>query len=329
MNVLVTGGAGYVGSHVAKALGRCGYRPIIYDNLSTGHRWAVGSTVLVEADLADSKTLARTLKEQQITAVFHLAADAYVHESVAAPRRYFQNNVVNSLSLVHAMLDHGVKHIVYSSSCATYGFPETVPISEEHHQRPVSPYGESKLFIERALHWYGRAYDLRWVALRYFNAAGASEEIGECREHEVRLIPLAIRAALGMSVLSLSGTDYPTKDGTAVRDYVHVEDLASAHVLAFEYLLKDGESRAFNLGTETGYSVREVVSMVEQVSGRTVQHRAAERRPGDPSTLIANSKAAREVLGWKPERSSLRRIVESAWAWQSKLSSQKTRVEEQ
>lgn len=317
MNILVTGGAGYIGSHTASAVEKCGHTPIIVDNFSTGHRWAVGSRILVEADLADESLIRLALEKHRIEAVIHFAASAYVGESVQEPRKYFQNNVVNTLKLLDAMIDVGVKSIVYSSTCATYGLPEKLPIAEDQPQRPVNPYGESKLFTERMLHWYGNAYALRWVALRYFNAAGASDHHGECHEPETHIIPLAIHAALTGSTLPIFGTDYPTEDGTAIRDYVHVDDLAAAHLLALEYLMEDGKSRAFNLGSGQGHSIRQVVNMVEQVSGRKVSCRETQRRAGDPPVLVAENRAAGEILGWQPMKSSLRQIVESAWNWHS------------
>jgi UDP-glucose-4-epimerase GalE len=324
VNILITGGAGYIGSHTADAIEKSGNAAIIYDNLSAGHRWAAGSKTLIEADLADKLSIHRAIEQYRIEAVIHFAAHAYVGESVVDPRKYFQNNAVNTLNLLGVMLDLGVKHIVYSSTCATYGIPESLPISEDHPQRPVNPYGESKLFIERVLHWYEKAYGLRSVALRYFNAAGASGQLGECHDPETHLIPLAIDAALTGVPLSVFGTDYPTEDGTAVRDYIHVDDLASAHLLALDYLLKRGTSRAFNLGTGQGHSVREVLEMVEQVSKIAVPHRTAERRPGDPPVLVADNRAVIEILGWMPKRSSLREIVESAWLWHSRTHRMKT-----
>ncbi len=317
MNILVTGGAGYIGSHTASAVEKSGHTPVIVDNFCTGHRWAVGSRLLFEADLADEDLIRQALETYRIDAVIHFAASAYVGESVKEPRKYFQNNVVNTLKLLDVMTGLGVKYIVYSSTCATYGHPLRVPISEDQPQCPVNPYGESKLFVERILHWYQKAYGLKWIALRYFNAAGASDNQGEWHEPETHLIPLAIQAALTGGILPIFGTDYPTEDGTAIRDYVHVDDLASAHLLALEYLLKEGVSRAFNLGTGQGHSIRQVVKMVEQVSGRSVRCRAAGRRPGDPPVLVAENRAAAEILGWTPKRSSLRQIVESAWLWHS------------
>jgi UDP-glucose-4-epimerase GalE len=318
VNILVTGGAGYIGSNTADLIGKSGHVPIIFDNLSAGHLWAVESKTLVEADLADRLSIQRAVNLHKIEAVIHFAAHAYVGESVKDPRKYFQNNVVNSLNLLDVMMDLGVKYLVYSSTCATYGIPEKVPIPEKHPQHPVNPYGESKLFIERVLHWYERAYGLRWVALRYFNAAGASGQLGECHDPETHLIPLAIDAALTRIPMSVFGTDYPTEDGTAIRDYIHVNDLASAHIAALQYLVKKGTSRAFNLGTGQGHSVREVLQTVEQVSKVAVPSRAADRRPGDPATLVADNRAAIEVLGWTPQHSSLREIVESAWFWHSR-----------
>jgi len=326
VNILVTGGAGYIGSHTADAIEKSGHAAIIYDNLSAGHRWAVGSKTLIGADLADKLSIQRAIEQYHIEAIIHFAAHAYVAESVVDPRKYFRNNAVNTLNLLDVMLDLGVKYIVYSSTCATYGIPQSLPISEEHPQRPVNPYGESKLFVERVLHWYEKAYGLRWLALRYFNAAGASGQLGECHNPETHLIPLAIDAALTGVPLSVFGTDYPTEDGTAVRDYIHVDDLASAHIAALGYLIKEGTSRALNLGTGQGHSVREVLEMVEKISKIAVPHHAAERRPGDPPVLVADNRTAIELLGWMPKRSSLREIVESAWLWHSRTHRVKTKI---
>lgn len=278
---------------------------------------------VVEGDLGDKAAITNALKKHDIHAVLHFAASTYVHESVTDPRKFFQNNVTNTLNLLDAMLDQGIRRMVYSSTCATYGLPEILPIPEHHPQHPVNPYGETKLVVERVLHWYELAYDLRWVSLRYFNAAGASENIGECRDPEMHLLPLAIEAVLAGSVFTVFGTDYPTRDGSAIRDYVHVEDLASAHYLALDYLLRNGRSRAFNLGTGVGYSVREVLTIVEKVSGRVVRYQNAERRAGDPAALVADSSAAKEILNWIPVRSSLEQIVASAWEWFSNQARQK------
>lgn len=316
--VLVTGGAGYIGSHTAKALARAGFEPIVLDNLSMGHRWAVKWGPLIEGDLSDEALLRDVIKKYKVQAVMHFAASAYVGESMTDPRRYFQNNVVNTLKLLEAQIEMGVGSIVFSSTCATYGVPHTPLIAEDHVQNPVNPYGESKLFVERALHWFGQAYGLRWVALRYFNAAGADldGDIGELHEPETHLIPLVIEAALGLRPhVQVFGTDYDTPDGTAVRDYIHVTDLAGAHVRALQLSLSQDVSSALNLGTGNGYSVREVIKSVEEVSGRQVPFRDATRRPGDPAQLIADPRRANALLGWIPKHSDLETIVESAWKW--------------
>ncbi|WPD19725.1 UDP-glucose 4-epimerase GalE [Thermaerobacter composti] len=316
--VLVTGGAGYIGSHTTKVLAHAGFQPVVLDDLSTGHRWAVRWGPLIEADLGDRAALSTVLKDYGIQAVVHFAARACVGDSFRDPRGYYRNNVLATLNLLDVMLDAGVNVIVFSSSCAVYGLPEVIPIPESHPQRPVSPYGETKLAVERALHWYSQAYGLRWLALRYFNAAGADPdgELGEVHVPETHLIPRAILAALGRAApLEIYGTDYPTPDGTAVRDYIHVADLAEAHVLGLQYLLAGGESAALNLGTGRGYSVREVLAAVERISGRCVPVRQGPRRPGDPPALIADARRARELLGWRPSRSDLTTIIETAWLW--------------
>jgi UDP-glucose-4-epimerase GalE len=321
MRVLVTGGAGYIGSHTAKALARTGHEPIILDNFNTGHRWAVKWGTLAKGDLADQSFVLWTLREHDIQAVIHFAADALVGESVSNPRKYYWNNVVNSLRLVDAMLELGVKHIVFSSSCATYGVPSRVPIPEDHPQAPVNPYGETKLVIERILRDYDPAYGLRWAALRYFNAAGADPdgELGEEHSPETHLIPIAIQAALGQrSHVEIYGTDYPTPDGTPIRDYIHVTDLARAHVQALEYLSGGGESAALNLGTGDGHSVREVIAAVGKLCGGRVPMREGPRRTGDPPALVADAVKAKQLLGWKAEHSALDAIVESAWKWHSR-----------
>ena len=318
--VLVTGGAGYIGSHTCKALAAAGYSPVALDNLVHGHRWAVRWGPFEQADLADREAIERVLRRHDIGAVIHFAAYAYVGESMADPGKYFRNNVAHTLNLLEAMRAVGVGRIVFSSTCATYGVPEAVPIAEGERQLPVNPYGESKLFIERALYWHGAAHGLRWTALRYFNAAGADPdgEIGEDHDPETHLIPLAIETALGRRrELQVLGTDYPTPDGTAVRDYVHVTDLADAHVRALRHLEGEGPSGALNLGTGRGHSVREVIAMVERVSGRKVNARNAPRRAGDPPVLVAAPGRARELLGWEPRWSSLETIVQTAHRWHS------------
>jgi UDP-glucose-4-epimerase GalE len=317
-NVLVTGGAGYIGSHACKALAKAGYTPVAYDNLVYGQREAVRWGPLVEADLADKETLAATLQRHEIAAVMHFAAFAYVGESMQKPQIYFRNNVVNTLTLLDAMLEAGIKATVFSSTCATYGTPDTVPISEAEPQKPVNPYGESKLMIERALHWYGQAYGSRHVALRYFNASGADPdgETGESHDPETHLIPLILDAALGRRPqIDIYGTDYPTPDGSAIRDYIHVQDLADAHVKATEYLMQGGESIALNLGTGRGHSVREVVAAAERITGRRIPRRETGRRAGDPPALVADPRRANEVLRWTPVMSDLDSIIRTAWAW--------------
>lgn len=316
--VLVTGGAGYIGSHTAKVLAAAGHVPIVLDDFSYGHEWAVRWGPLERGDLADARWLADVFGRHRIDAVVHFAASAYVGESMTNPRKYFRNNTVNTLNLLDAMVDTGVTRIVFSSTCATYGLPVRVPIDEAHPQAPVNPYGQSKLFAERILHWYAQAYALEYVALRYFNASGADPggEIGEDHDPETHLIPLVIDAARGARPpVRVFGTDYPTADGTAIRDYIHVTDLADAHVRALDYLLRDGVSTAINLGTGRGHSVREVIEMVEQVSGRAVPRVDSPRRAGDPPELVADASMAQTVLGWIPRYPDLRTIVEHAWTW--------------
>lgn len=318
MRVLVTGGAGYIGSHAVKLLARSGYQPVVFDNLSTGHRWALGWGRWARGDLADRDALRTAFEAFDFGGVLHFAGSINVGESVQDPAKYLQNNVVNTLNLLDVMRECGVGRIIFSSSAAVYGVPEAVPIPETHPTRPINPYGEAKLFVERALAAYGEAYGLKWVALRYFNAAGADPEgdLGEAHDPETHLIPLAIQAALGVGPpLRLFGTDYPTPDGTAIRDYVHVSDLARAHLLALEYLAGGGGSVALNLGTGRGYSVREVIRTVEAVTGRLVPMLEAPRRPGDPPALVAAAEQAERTLGWRPEDSDLGNLVRTARAW--------------
>jgi len=317
-SVLVTGGAGYIGSHACKALAASGFNPVTFDSLEHGHRSAVRWGPFVHGEVGDTQLLSRTVREYRIEAVIHFAAYAYVGESMQAPEKYFRNNVAGTLSLLEAMRTNDVEHIVFSSTCATYGLPDSVPIDEAQPQRPVNPYGESKLFIERTLHWYGVAHGLRYVALRYFNAAGADRdgEIGERHDPETHLIPSVIEAALGeRDAIEIYGTDYPTPDGTAIRDYIHVTDLADAHVRALRYLRDSGKSACLNLGTGNGYSVREVVDTVAACAGRPIPVRECPRRPGDPPVLVANASRARRVLDWEPRCSGLETIVATAWQW--------------
>jgi UDP-arabinose 4-epimerase len=329
--VLVTGGAGYIGSHACKVLARAGYRPVVFDNLSRGHREAVRWGPLIEGSLAERSKLAAALASHRISVVMHFAAYAYVGESVTDPSLYYANNLGGSLALLEAMREVGVDKIVFSSTCASYGTPAQVPIRETMPQLPVNPYGETKLAIERALHWYGEAYGLRWVSLRYFNAAGADPEgeIGERHEPETHLVPLVLEAALGERPhIDIYGTDYPTPDGTAIRDYIHVQDLAEAHLRALEHLGAGGQSTALNLGTGRGHSVREVIRAAEAVSGKSIPCRETGRRPGDPPVLVADPGLAAELLGWRARISDLETIVRTALAWHMSRSAQSRRAEQ-
>jgi UDP-arabinose 4-epimerase len=325
LSILVTGGAGYIGSHACKALARAGYHPVVLDNLSRGHREAVRWGPLIVGDLADRKSLASALETHRVVAVMHFAAYAYVGESVTNPSMYYRNNLGGSLALIEAMREARVDKIVFSSTCATYGIPADSPIRESAPQLPVNPYGETKLAIERALHWYGEAYGLRSVSLRYFNAAGADSEgeIGELHEPETHLVPLVLQTALKQRPhVDIYGTDYPTADGTAIRDYIHVEDLAEAHLRALEHLCADGASMALNLGTGRGHSVREVIAAAESFCGQPISRRETARRPGDPPVLVADPSRSAERLGWRPQRSDLQTIIRTAFAWHERCAKQ-------
>jgi UDP-arabinose 4-epimerase len=318
-NILVTGGAGYIGSHVCKALAISGYHPIAYDNLSRGSRSSVKWGPLVVADVMDKHQLRQTIDRFQIEAVMHFAALAYVGESVTNPAAYFRNNAANTISLLEVMAETGLDHLVFSSTCAVYGTPVELPLCESTPVKPINPYGESKLQTERMLPWFEKAHDLKWVALRYFNAAGADPdgEIGENHDPETHLVPLAIQAALGAGPqLRIFGTDYPTQDGTAVRDYIHVADLADAHVRSLGYLQEGGESTVFNLGAGIGYSVRQILDETRRVSKKTVPAVEADRRCGDPASLIADATRANCLLGWQPRQSDLATIVHTAHDWE-------------
>ena len=318
MNVLVTGGAGYIGSHTCKSLATAAYSPVVLDDLSTGHRWAVQWGPLVVGDIADRELVAKTIKLFGIRSAVHFAAHAYVNKFMELPRKYFDNNVSKTLALLDALLDAGVDTMVFSSSCATYGAPRNLPIAEDHPQSPINPYGASKLFTENVLHWYDQAYSLRYMNLRYFNAAGADPdgEIGEDHTPETHLIPRVIAAAQRTNpVVEIFGTDYDTPDGTAVRDYVHVYDLADAHVKALDRLLAGRASCSINLGTGRGHSIREIISAVEAIGGRTVPAIAGPRRAGDPPALVADPRLGQRLLGWKPRISDLQGIVRTAWEW--------------
>jgi UDP-glucose-4-epimerase GalE len=320
MRILVTGGAGYIGSHAVRLFLDRGHDVRVYDNLSMGHRAAVPADRLVVADLGDAHRLDQVLVEHRTEAVVHFAAFAFVGESVTDPAKYYRNNVVNTLTLLDALRRHGVKRFVFSSTCATYGIPQTVPLTEDEPQKPINPYGNGKLAVEFALADYAAAYGWGFAALRYFNAAGASPDgtIGEDHDPETHLIPLVLQAAAGLRpATQVFGTDYPTPDGTCVRDYIHVDDLAEAHLLALEKLAP-GVGLKLNLGTGRGYSVREVVRVAEEVTGRKVPVQEGPRRPGDPPVLVAAADRARRELGWQPRYTGLRPIVETAWNWHRK-----------
>ena len=315
--VLVTGGAGYIGSHAAKALSRAGYRVVVYDNFVAGHRGAAKFGDLVEGDILDTASVEDALRRYHIFAVMHFAAFLDVGESVREPAKYYRNNVAGALSVLGAMAAASVKHFVFSSTCATYGEPIETPIVETHPQQPINSYGETKLAIERALPHFERAHGMSWVALRYFNAAGADPdgEIGEDHSPEIHVIPRAIEAATGGRGLQIFGDDYPTPDGTCLRDYIHVADLAQAHVRALEAIVETGKSGAYNLGTGHPHSVREVIDMVARVSGRPVPWTLAPRRPGDPAVLYAAPHKAQSELHWTPQYADLESIVRTAWNW--------------
>lgn len=317
-NVLVTGGAGFIGSHAAKALAGAGYRPVTIDNLSTGHAAAVKWGPLHQHDIRDAAALNGLFATYRPVAVMHFAALSTVGESVTRPTDYYDNNVSGSIALVEAMRRAGCRHIVFSSTCATYGIPDQIPITEETPQAPINPYGRSKLMIEQILRDCDTAFGLRSASLRYFNAAGADPdgEIGENHDPETHLIPIALQAALGLRPrLEIYGRDYPTPDGTCIRDYIHVSDLAEAHVLALDLLLEGGESRALNLGTGTGFSVLEIVAAMARITGRPVPHVFAPRREGDPARLVASDRRAREELGWEPRLSAIDRQIGDAMRW--------------
>ena len=317
-NILVTGGAGYIGSHACKKLAAAGFTPVVFDNLCYGHREAVKWGPLVEGDLLDRPAIDEVFKQYKPDAVIHFAAYAYVGESVTNPQKYYRNNVQGGLALLDTMLAHGCKHLVFSSTCATYGMPEQVPILESETQQPINPYGSSKLMFERILQDYDVAYDLRSIKLRYFNAAGADfdGEIGEKHDPETHLIPLVLQAALGeRSHIEIYGDDYDTPDGSCIRDYIHVNDLADAHVLALQALLNGSESEAFNLGTGKGLSVKQIIDSCQQVTGKTIDARVSSRRPGDPARLVASNSLAKAKLGWQPNCSDIGSIIQSAWHW--------------
>jgi UDP-arabinose 4-epimerase len=316
--VLVTGGAGYIGSHTCKSLSRAGYLPVVYDNLVHGHEWAVRWGPLEQGDILDRGRLDVVFEKYSPAAVVHFAAFAYVGESVTSPRKYYRNNVVGSLTLLEAMRDHSVNDIVFSSTCATYGVPEALPILEQTEQRPINPYGASKLMVERMLVDFDAAYATKSIILRYFNASGADpdNEIGENHDPETHLIPLVLDAASGRRKnVSVFGADYPTPDGTCVRDYIHVSDLAEAHVKALQALFAGNRSEVYNLGNGRGFSVKEIINSVERVTGLEVPVVFGERRAGDPASLVSDASKAREELRWRPRIAEIDEIVRTAWTW--------------
>ncbi|MDK2888367.1 MAG: UDP-glucose 4-epimerase [Thermoanaerobacter sp.] len=321
MHVLVTGGAGYIGSHTVKELLRAGYKVTVLDNLFRGHRSAMQllrGADFIQGDIADRELVVELLKNRDIRAVMHFAALSLVGESVANPSLYYQNNVIKGLSLLEAVREAGVPYFIFSSTAAVYGEPEQVPIEENHALRPTNPYGATKLAFEEALRWYDKAYGIKYICLRYFNATGADPdgELGEDHRPETHLIPLVLKAALGIYPgVTVFGTDYPTPDGTCVRDYIHVTDLAAAHVLALQALEGGLPSAVYNLGNERGYSVREVIEVACRVTGRNIPVKEGDRRPGDPAVLVASSRRIRKELGWRPRYGDLETIIGTAWEW--------------
>jgi len=322
--VLVTGGAGYIGSHAVKALLQDGYHVLILDNLVYGHRDLVEQVLqveLIQGDIQDIPLLNSIFQRYKVEVVMHFSAYAYVGESVTDPAKYYRNNVVATLSLLEAMLGAGIYKFVFSSTCATYGVPQFIPLTEEHPQHPINPYGATKLMVERILSDFDIAYGLKYVSFRYFNAAGADPSgiLGEDHNPETHLIPLVLQTALGKrSSISIFGTDYPTPDGTCIRDYIHVTDLATAHILGLEYLLQGGNSTVFNLGNGNGFSVKEVIAAAKEVTGNNIPITECDRRPGDPPILIGSSEKARKILGWQPVYPHINEIVSHAWKWHQK-----------
>ncbi len=317
-NILVVGGAGYIGSYMCKYLAKNGYHPIVLDNLVYGHRQAVKWGPFIEGSMADAKLLDRIFTEYPVAAVMHFAAFCYVGESVEDPGKYYQNNVAATITLLEAMVENNIHHFIFSSSCAVYGEPVEIPITEQHPQKPINPYGRSKLMVEQILQDSRAAYGLEYVALRYFNAAGADPEgeIGEEHNPETHLIPLVLKTALGQrEAINIFGDDYATKDGTCIRDYIHIDDLAQAHLLALDRLLNGLPGGQYNLGNGDGYSVKEVIEVARNITSKQIPAKIVERRPGDPAVLIGSSAKAFKELGWKPQFADLNAIVETAWQW--------------
>ena len=319
--ILIVGGAGYIGSHVNKYISQKGYSTIVYDNLITGHREFARWGEFILGDTSDKKQVELVFEHYPIEAVFYFAAYAYVGESVSNPQKYYKNNLQFTITLLEVMQKYGVKNFIFSSTCATYGVPQEIPIPETHPQNPINPYGRSKLAVEWILEDYARAYGINYVSLRYFNAAGADPEgeIGERHTPETHLIPLILEVALGKRKdVKIFGTDYPTPDGTCIRDYIHVIDLAQAHWLGLEYLKSEKKSQVFNLGNGEGFSVKDVIEMSKKVTGKKITAIPTSRRPGDPPVLIGSSEKARDILNWKPEYPELEKIISTAWNWHQK-----------
>jgi UDP-glucose 4-epimerase len=317
MAILVTGGAGYIGSATVEDLHKKGEKVVVLDNLVYGHRQAVAEEIpFYEGEIGDKELVGKIIREHEVDSCIHFSAFAYVGESVEQPQKYYENNFVQTLRLLEVLIENNAKKFIFSSTCATYGEPQYVPIDEKHPQNPVNPYGWSKFMVERALADFDKAYGLKFVALRYFNACGASERCGEHHDPETHLIPLILFAAQGKrESIAIFGEDYQTPDGTAIRDYIHIADLSQAHLLALDYLRGGGNSEFINLGNGGGYSVKEVIDAARRVTGKSIEAVVAQRRAGDPSRLVANATKARDVLGWKPEFPEIEKIIESAWRW--------------
>jgi UDP-glucose 4-epimerase len=323
MAILVTGGAGYIGSHSVLTLQKAGYEVIVLDNLVYGHQDLVEilKVKLIVGSTCDRALLQKTFADHQIDAVMHFAAYAYVGESVTQPAKYYNNNVVGTLTLLEAMLEANINKFVFSSTCATYGVPDAIPITEDQSQNPINPYGATKLMVERILQDFDQAYDFRSVCLRYFNAAGADPEgnLGEDHNPETHLIPLVLQTALGhRQSVSVFGTDYDTPDGSCIRDYIHVLDIAQAHILALEYLIDNGATDFFNLGNGSGFSVKEVIETARKITGKEIKAELSDRRPGDPPSLVGSGAKAQKILGWQPAYSNLDDIISHAWQWHQK-----------
>ena len=319
MAILVTGGAGYIGSVAVEDLHKQGEQVVVLDNLTYGHKQAIDENVIFyNGNIGDEKLVSQIVKDHEIEACMHFSAFAYVGESVVKPKIYFENNVEQTLRLLDALIENNVKKFIFSSTCATYGEPQKVPIDETHPQHPTNPYGWSKFMVERVLESYDTAYALKYVALRYFNACGATDRCGEDHDPETHLIPLVLFAAQGkLPFISIFGDDYPTPDGTAIRDYIHISDLSQAHLLALEHLRQNKNSEFINLGNGQGFSVMEIIETARKITGKNIEVKIAPRRAGDPSRLIGDAKKAREILGWNPQFPDVESIIKSAWAWHS------------